>query len=201
MQLADKDYFNRFGVNSSDVYYINYDKKQKEIADRKGGARILANDLRAKHSESDVNKRSRMAKEAEERAKVLIQLEQEDLKKTELKKNKKQELRKVMDLDAKNKKDFKERNTQMAQRTSDFGEQNVLSYIYQKKEHQSFKMGQKNDILVNMIKQNFSSQDKLANHEAKTLQRDLDEINRKQDITLKKRMDDRKQKEIEAKLF
>lgn len=106
-----------------------------------------------------------------------------------------------MDLDAKNKKDFKERNTQMAQRTSDFGEQNVLSYIYQKKEHQSFKMGQKNDILVNMIKQNFSSQDKLANHEAKTLQRDLDEINRKQDITLKKRMDDRKQKEIEAKLF
>lgn len=78
MQLADKDYFNRFGVNSSDVYYINYDKKQKEIADRKGGARILANDLRVKHSESDVNKRSRMAKEAEERAKVLIQLEQED---------------------------------------------------------------------------------------------------------------------------
>ena len=62
-------------------------------------------------------------------------------------------------------------------------------------------MGQKNDMLVNMIKQNFSSQDKLANHEAKTLQRDLDEINRKQDIVLKKRIDDRKQKEMEAKLF
>ena len=62
-------------------------------------------------------------------------------------------------------------------------------------------MGQKNDMLVNMIKQNFSSQDKLANHEAKTLQRDLDEINRKQDIVLKKRIDDRKQKEMEAILF
>lgn len=142
-----------------------------------------------------------MAKEAEERQKVLVQLEQEELQKTAAKQTKKAELRKVMDLDAKNKKDFKERNTQMAQRTSDFGEQNVLSYIYTKKEHQSLKMGQKNDILVNMIKQNFSSQDKLANHEAKTLQRDLDEINRKQDIVLKKRLDERKQKEIEAKLF
>lgn len=54
-------------------------KKQKELADRKGGARILANDLRAKHSESDTYKRSRMAKEAEERQKVLVQLEQEEL--------------------------------------------------------------------------------------------------------------------------
>lgn len=52
-----------------------------------------------------------MAKEAEERQKVLVQLEQEELQKTAAKATKKAELRKVMDLDAKNKKDFKERNT------------------------------------------------------------------------------------------
>lgn len=52
-----------------------------------------------------------MATEAEERQKVLNQLDQEELVKAEAKKNKKAELRKVMDLDAKNKKDFKERNT------------------------------------------------------------------------------------------
>ena len=47
----------------------------------------------------------------------------------------------------------------------------------------------------------FKSEDKLAVHEAKTLKRDTDLINKKTDIDLQKRLKDRKVLEIEAKIF
>lgn len=45
------------------------------------------------------------------------------------------------------------------------------------------------------------STDKLATHEAKTLQRDVDNINKRDEEIQKKRQSTRKQKEMEAKLF
>lgn len=47
----EKEFFNSMGVKSSDVYYINYDKKVAQVAALKGGAQIMAQDLRAKHGE------------------------------------------------------------------------------------------------------------------------------------------------------
>lgn len=201
-RVAEKDYFNQKGAFSSDVYYINHDKKVEAVAQAKGGARVVADELRVKHSYGDDLKRKKMEKEANERQKVLAHLQTEDDQAKTAKLNKKMELRKVMDIDAKEKKDFKDRNTQMAKRSGgDFGDENVLSYVYQKKEHQSYKLSSKNDYVVNLIHQKFQSTDKIASHEAKTLQRDMDQINAKHDNTVKKRADDRKLKEVEAKNF
>jgi hypothetical protein len=38
----EKDFFNSMGVNSSNVYYINEDKKNARLAALKGGAHIMA---------------------------------------------------------------------------------------------------------------------------------------------------------------
>ena len=35
------------GIRSSDVYYINQDKKNAQMAALKGGAQVMAQDLRA----------------------------------------------------------------------------------------------------------------------------------------------------------
>jgi hypothetical protein len=39
------------GVNSSDVYYVNQDKRQAHKAELKGGAKIAAASLRNNHGE------------------------------------------------------------------------------------------------------------------------------------------------------
>jgi hypothetical protein len=57
-----------------------------------------------------------------------------------------------MDKDFENKKTFAERTSQMNHRKGgDFGEENVLTYCYIKKEHPSLKKGAKNEYLVNLI--------------------------------------------------
>jgi hypothetical protein len=45
-------------------------------------------------------------------------------------------------------------------------------------------MGKKNEYLINLMQDQFKTEDKLAVHEAKTLKRDIDEINKKTDIDL-----------------
>jgi hypothetical protein len=62
-------------------------------------------------------------------------------------------------------------------------------------------MGKKNEYLVGLMQDQFKTEDKLAVHEAKTLKRDIDEINKKTDIDMEKRLKDRKIKEFEAKNF
>jgi hypothetical protein len=89
----------------------------------------------------------------------------------------------------------------MNKRTSDFGEKNVLSYVYEKKEHKSLQMGKKNEYMINLMQDQFKTEDKLAVHEARTLKRDIDLINLKTDIDMEKRLKDRKVKEHEAKIF
>lgn len=104
--------------------------------------------------------------------------------------------------DIENKRQFANRHSQMNVRSGgDFGEDNVLSYCYTKKEHPSIKKREKNEYLVGLINSQFLSTDKLAIHEAKTLARDIEEINKKQDNEIEKRKVERKQKEMQAKLF
>ena len=80
-----------------------------------------------------------------------------------------------MDKDFENKKSFADRSSQMIQRKGgDFGETNVLSYCYTKKEHPSLQKGKKNEYIVGLINAQFMSTDKLASHEEKALQRDAD---------------------------
>lgn len=62
-------------------------------------------------------------------------------------------------------------------------------------------MGKKNEYRINLIQDQFLTEDKLAVHENKTLKRDIEEINKKTDKDLEKRLKDRKVKEFEAKVF
>jgi hypothetical protein len=39
------------GVNSSDVYYVNHDKKQDQIKNLKGGSKLLGAELHNRHVE------------------------------------------------------------------------------------------------------------------------------------------------------
>lgn len=48
-RVADRDNFNAIGIRSSDIYYINEDKKAAATAALKGGARAVADKLRSDH--------------------------------------------------------------------------------------------------------------------------------------------------------
>lgn len=69
----------------------------------------------------------------------------------EMKIKKKMDLKKIIEKDQSAKKEAKDHGSKMENRTSDFGENNVLSYIYEKKEHKSVAMGQKKEYLINLM--------------------------------------------------
>ena len=77
----------------------------------------------------------RMKIEAEERMKGLEELANEKKRSDQLKIDKKKELKMIQDKDALAKREFRDRNSTLIGATNDFGENNVLDYIYQKKEH------------------------------------------------------------------
>lgn len=76
-----------------------------------------------------------MKQEAEDRLRVIQKLQDEDVRAKEMKAQKKQDLKMVIDKDKDAKNSHKHHGSKMDQRTSDFGENNVLSYVYLKKEH------------------------------------------------------------------
>lgn len=65
------------------------------------------------------------------------------------------------------KRDHKELGSKLDQRTSDFGNHNVLSYVYEKKEHKSVQLGAVNEKRIALIQSQFKHEDKLAAFEQK----------------------------------
>lgn len=76
-----------------------------------------------------------MQQEAEDRVKVIQKLQEEDQRAKDAKAQKKVDLYKVIEKDKSAKKTHKDQGSKMDKRTSDFGDNNVLSYVYLKKEH------------------------------------------------------------------
>ena len=76
-----------------------------------------------------------MKQEAEERARVIKKLEDEDKLAKELKQKKKNDLRQVIAKDKDAKMQHRNIGSQMERHALDFGENNVLSYVYEKKQH------------------------------------------------------------------
>ena len=143
-----------------------------------------------------------MKKEAEERMKGLEELAEEKKRSEQLKVEKKKELRMIQDEDALAKRQFRDRNSTLINNTNDFGDNNVLDYVYKKKEHQSLKLGKKNEYLVNLMKNQFMNpHHKLDKHESATLIRDRDAAFKSFDIKAEEKMKNKKQKEMETKLF
>ena len=50
LKKKEMDDFNNFGVNSSDIYYVNHDKTLKKQTELKGGAHQYAQQLKMKHN-------------------------------------------------------------------------------------------------------------------------------------------------------
>ena len=66
------------GIRSSDVYYINQDKKNAQMAALKGGAQVMAQDLRAQYNAKMAAKQEAMKKAAEDRQVAQKKLLEED---------------------------------------------------------------------------------------------------------------------------
>ena len=62
-------------------------------------------------------------------------------------------------------------------------------------------MGAKKDHIIGIMQSKFSSTDKFADHEGRTLARDIAALNEREDLKLKNRAETRKRLEMEAKLY
>lgn len=110
------------------------------------------------------------------------------------------ELRKVMDLDCKEKRNHRDRNSAMQKRTDDFSENNVLSYMYKQKDHKAYTLDKKKEHLISLMKNQFQSTDRLQSHEDRVYMRDADFINKRDENIAMQRINEKKRKEMEAKL-
>lgn len=62
-------------------------------------------------------------------------------------------------------------------------------------------MGARKDHIIGIMQNKFSSTDKFADHEGRTLARDIAALNDKEDTKLRMRAENRKKLEMEAKLY
>ena len=76
LRQRDKDDFNAVGKYASNKYYVNQDKKDTAIMDRKGGARLLAEDLRQKEQHKYQTKMEERKAAAEKRMQELVKLDE-----------------------------------------------------------------------------------------------------------------------------
>lgn len=60
-----------------------------------------------------------------------------------------------MDGDYNEKRNYRDRHSEMQRRTADFGDTNLLSYVYQPKEHQAFELDKKKSHLINLMRNQF----------------------------------------------
>ena len=76
LRQRDKDDFNLVGKYASNKYYVNQDKKDNAIMERKGGSRVLAEDLRQKEQHKYLNRLEERKSAAEKRVQDLVKLDE-----------------------------------------------------------------------------------------------------------------------------
>lgn len=118
-----------------------------------------------------------------------------------MKLQKKFELKRVMDEDTTKKNAFRNVNSSQMSLNKDFGDNNVLQYLYTKKEHQSIQLGKKKEYMIDLMKDQFQGSKKMEEHESKTFQRDVDAAFKKYDNTTEAKKLALKKQEMETKLF
>ena len=116
------------------MYYVNEDMKKEYQEKQKGNAHYMAQELQHKHSAKKLDIWETRKKQAEERRRNWTMMEEEKAQEKQKKIDKKFELRKVMDLDFQAKRNFRFESVKRNDR-HDFGENNVLSKLYEHKEH------------------------------------------------------------------
>ena len=74
----EKNYFNKVGLFSSDIYYVNEDRKTASKALVKGTSRQVAEALLLDHKDRIQARHAKMSQEADERIKVMDKIKDED---------------------------------------------------------------------------------------------------------------------------
>lgn len=74
-------YFNEFGKNASNVYYVNQDRKDNAKAMLKGGSRHVAEDLRSKQEEGYRKRQEQMRLAADKRKQEMAEYDEGEQKK------------------------------------------------------------------------------------------------------------------------
>jgi len=95
-----------------------------------------------------------MKREAEERVKLNQDLAEEDLLRKQKKLDLKMKLRDIQTQDQRRSLDNKCSITM----SEDFGPKNILSYVYEKKEHKAYENRKRNDYLISLMKDQFRTQ-------------------------------------------
>ncbi len=65
-------------------------------------------------------------------------------------------MKEIIDKDHEDKKNFKARTSELS-KSNDFADNSYLSYLYKKKEHQSFALGNKKDYIIGLMQNKFQS--------------------------------------------
>jgi len=155
VRVAERNEFLAKGIKASDIYYINEDRKAAASAALKGGAKAVAEQLRQDHVRMLEEKAARIKIESKARTEQLEKLKAEDEAEKARREDKKAKLRAIQDADFNAKLEFKNRNSALQSNLLDFGDHNVLSYVYTNKEHKSYKLRAKNDKVIGLIGEQF----------------------------------------------
>jgi hypothetical protein len=127
-------------------------------------------------------------------------LAQEEIDAQLLQREKKIRLREIQERDQMQKLEQRKLDF-LPTRSQDFAQKNLLSYIYEKKDHKAYEYRKKNDMLQNLMKNQFNSTQFQSKDHERAILREEAEKNRKTDESIQARMNDRKRKELEAKLY
>jgi len=85
--------------------------------------------------------------------------------------------------------------------TDDFHDKNIMSYCFDSKENKSFKMAKRNDQILGLLKNQFTSKDDQARLDEMRIQQYSDKINKEKAASEEAKALARKEKEMSTKLF
>lgn len=182
--LADQhQHFKDIGAYTSDKFYVNEDAMKRRMNSIKGNAKIMSQTMHENYQQLQELNKDRMKKEAEERIKLNQDLAQEDLQRKQKKAEKKLQLKEIQDRDQRRSLERKDISQQ-----PDFGPKNILSYVYEKKEHKAYENRKRNDYMISLMKDQFRTQgnqtqkleDSVIMEETKIKTRYDEEMTRKQ---------------------
>ena len=138
----DINFFNNVASKASDVYYINHDRMQADKAMARMQGQSKGSEIRSHRAKTLSERLTQMRTQDNERKDAAQMMQDERSLLHEKHQRKKFELKTIMDLDAAEKRKFKELKNLTHVMSSDYGDNNVLSHLYKKKVNRSLLMGQ-----------------------------------------------------------
>lgn len=156
--------------------------------------------LKQKYNQQKKDNVNRMKVEEEIRLQKASEIEAEEEALKQKRVQKMMDFKKMQNEDHMMKLETKQTRENRMGKVADFSDHNVFSYVYAPKVHKSYAMGQKNEAVVSMMKEQFMQRHD-PDLENQNMLKVVTEKNKKTEQELKERARARKMKEMEAKFF